>query len=236
MSLWTAGFLWAGFFCFLLLRSLKKNRPFFLWTVLLLIFQLFRLIIQILITGLNEAIQPVDFVIEFAAGLAGSSVAILFLAVAKREKTPDRRNLQRVLTLLASTTYSFFWVGSYDYHYNAEILNTGSVNLFTFILWTIGGFTTIHVYRKFAGKPFVQRISMIWILYLIILFIVEYIGYSLFGVHENSKINSKPLLFGLIHGTPVLHLFYLISPFITIPLYILYKEITVRCLSSEKID
>ena len=235
ITLWTAGYLWVGSLFFLLLKSLRNKRPFLLLTVVLLFFQMFRMLIQHFFSGTIQAITLVDLVVELLTALSGATLAILFLAVARKEKTPDKRHLLTSLNLLASLTYSFFWVGSYDYQYNVEILNNGSVNLFTFASWTIGGFLTIYVYRKITGKHFIQRISIIWISYLIILFIVEFIGYKLFGVHETSKVNSTPLVFGLIHGTPVLHLVYLISPFITIPLYILYRELTVRSLAPEKV-
>jgi hypothetical protein len=72
-----------------------------------------------------------------------------------------------------------------------------------------------------------------WLFYIILLFAFEFNGYRILGVHENSMTGATPLLFGLIHGNRILHIFYLISPFCTISLYSAFSWLVFKCIAAE---
>ena len=55
--------------------------------------------------------------------------------------------------------------------------------------------------------PWGIRVFVLWILYFSVLLLIEYFGYRVFEIREMTS--EKPLCFGLIHGTPILKMYYL---------------------------
>jgi hypothetical protein len=127
-------------------------------------------------------------------------------------------------SLLTSLITSFLWVGFYNYQYNFESLNSDGLNLWAFFWWSAGLISVSQFYfrnkKRFKSKIFF--ISNLYLLYLIALILLEYSGYNVLSIKEVFHSNSKALIFGLIHGTLALHIFYLTAPFIII----IFFEIT----------
>lgn len=124
-----------------------------------------------------------------------------------------------------SVIIAFHWVGFYKYKYNIEAFNTNGLNIWTFLWWSFGLFLIcqFHIRLKEKFQNAKLYYFTLYISYLIILFVVEFIGYKVLYIREIYHSNSTALLFNLIHGTFSLHLFYLTSPIIIILFYELMK-------------
>jgi len=96
---------------------------------------------------------------------------------------------------------------SYYYEYNSFNLFIGGINLFPLICWTFGLVVLREIYEKVKIK---NKFLIVSIIYIIVLFLVEYIGYYLLKIKLNSNF---PSLFGIgiIHGSIGLKLFYILA-------------------------
>ena len=122
--------------------------------------------------------------------------------------------------LVASSILSFIWVGNYQYHYNIEAFNTYSINIWAFSLWLISGYLYLTIHRSVKDKITNRYLPLVvsWFIYLIGLLLIEYIGYAVLGIHENSA-RGGALILGLIHGNSMLHTYYLFFPALIIAVY-----------------
>jgi hypothetical protein len=127
--------------------------------------------------------------------------------------------------LFVSCLISFCWVGYYRYNYNISFFNSPIINWFAFLLWSTGLFITIRTYEWFKSvfRPFWVRIPVLWISYFMTLLFIEYLGYHIFKIREMTT--EKPLCFGLIHGTPILKLYYLSAGIIAISLARVFRAV-----------
>ncbi len=140
--------------------------------------------------------------------------------------------------ILNAGIISFIWVGSYHYRYNVEILNTTNLNIWAFFWWFFGiiGITVLYVKVKNQSKSIAYVYSVIISFYLFALLLIEFIGYNILGIHEVSHLNSNGLLFNLIHGTKVMHTFYLIAPLVAIFLFNIFSSLFVNYFSFGKAE
>ncbi|MGA3083991.1 MAG: hypothetical protein ABSE95_04290 [Thermodesulfobacteriota bacterium] len=139
-----------------------------------------------------------------------------------------------MVELFVSCLISFFWVGFYHYHYNISFFNSRVINWWAFLLWSSGLFITNRFYHllKLIVRMVWVRIVLLWLAYFSILLLVEYLGYYVIGIREMTS--EKPLLFGLIHGTIVLKIYYLIAGIVAIFLSGILKKATQIIFFSEK--
>jgi hypothetical protein len=102
-------------------------------------------------------------------------------------------------------------VESYGYTYNVSFLNSPVINWWAFVLWSSGLFATLRVYRIFnqVVEHFLVKIALTWLTYFSSILIIEYVGYFVLEIRQVTS--EGPLLFGLIHGTVILKLFYVIA-------------------------
>ena len=129
------------------------------------------------------------------------------------QRTGAKKNLEHPGSVLSDVSLAFLislvWVSLDGYRYNIPYLNSPYVNWFSLILWTLGLLATIRTYRFFALK--VSRLwvllILIWILYVLVLLTVEFIGYYILRIHRVTS--EGPLVFGLIHGTTALKIYYM---------------------------
>lgn len=125
--------------------------------------------------------------------------------------------------LIASSTLSFIWVNNYQYKYNVEIFNTHVVNIWAYSLWVIASYVYLKldssINNKFANKYISFTLS--WAIYFLGLLLLEYIGYNILGIHESSA-RGGALIFGLIHGNNILHIYYLLFPILITGVYRLF--------------
>jgi hypothetical protein len=134
-----------------------------------------------------------------------------------------------------SILMAFCWVSSYRYKYNIPFFNSPLLNWWAFLLWSIGLFITLRTYQwfKLTIKLFWVRILVLWISYFITLLVIEYLGYHVFIIRETTS--EKPLCFGLIHGTPIMKIYYLTAGIIAIILSSVFKKsLPIIFLSGQK--
>jgi len=128
---------------------------------------------------------------------------------------------QDITILLTAFLISFNWVGFYNYHYSVKELNFNGLNLWAFSLWSVGNIAILKGYlflRRFFKNTFLLM-PIFGIIYFLILLIVEYIGRYLLEIKEVSSPNHTPLIFGLIYGNNVLHLMYIVMPFVSFTIF-----------------
>jgi len=165
-----------------------------------------------------------DQVTDIFIGLLGGIFYYYFI------KSHSERLLNYLIMIVSVFFVSFIWVGSYGYKYNVEIFNTSGINIWAFILWFCAGLLVLFGYKSLFNsyKTEIKKFFVVYLFYLIFLFILEILGQHIFLIHEISKSNSKALLFDLIHGTRVLHIFYLSAPFILISTYKIFYLISYK--------
>ena len=232
-DLWSVVHLWSGFVIFLLLRSLKIKRSFLVITAILILYEISGKLFLYFAYSVFKPETIQDQLTDIVAGIGGGILAYSFLRFAGKDSSMGGKTTCRILVLLASFTYAFPWVGFYGYHYNTAWLNTPGINLTAFLLWTTGTFITIQIFRSLKFRNLLVRLLFTWMIYLVILFAFEFNGYVIMRVHENSVAGATPLLFGLIHGSRVLHIFYMVSPLCTITLYSVFSWLTFKTLDAR---
>ncbi len=232
IDLWSLAHFFSGFIIYLLLRKFKAKRPFLYLTGLLLLYE----IVEISFTYfafhifMPETIK--DQFTDIFVGLFGALVFAFLIGFASKYRDRYEIYFTAIIALLASMTYAFLWVGFYGYKYDGNEWNSSGLNYSAFIFWTAGAFGTISFYRLIWWFKPIGRFMITWLAYLPVLFLVEYFGYHILQLHEISRPGSSALLLGLIHGTRTLHIFYLISPLITIPLFLLLKNLFYSCVDA----
>lgn len=169
---------------------------------------------------------------DIFTGMMGGYLAEVFLRLASGSILKHEKGILRIIAFLAAFSYSFTWVGFYRYRYNIPYFNFPGINLATLVFWTSGAYTTIIFFQFLKRRNILIRLLITWPVYILVLFSVEFIGYSIFRLHENSVRDAKAMAFGLIHGTNILHFFYLTSPIFTIGLFCLFKWLIYRSISN----
>jgi hypothetical protein len=109
---------------------------------------------------------------------------------------------------VVSWVLSFSWVGWYGYSYNYPLFNSPGVNWLACLLWGVWLFSTIrahHVLKRWIKRRLLT-LMILWIGYFSFLLFFEYMGHYVLGIRLVTS--EGPLVFGLIHGTPVLKWFY----------------------------
>jgi hypothetical protein len=131
--------------------------------------------------------------------------------------------------LYSSVLLSYTWVGNYQYKYNVEVFNTHIINAWAFFLWIITGYLFLEIY-SFIKKRIPLRylhFAFSWVTYFTFLLLFEYLGYYILEIRECSARGSA-LIFGLIHGSRVLHTYYLLFPALIIGVYHLFLFLPAR--------
>ena len=98
----------------------------------------------------------------------------------------------------------------------------------------LGLFITNRFYQllKLIVRIVWVRIVLLWLVYFSTLLVIEYLGYYVIGIREMTS--EQPLLFGLIHGTIVLKIYYLIAGIVSIFLSGILKKATQIFFSLKK--
>jgi hypothetical protein len=223
LDLWSIVHVWTGFMLLMLLRLFKIRRVFTTMFLILLMIEILEILTGYLAPDIfHPEIFKTRF-IDLFLGMIGGLLSELFLRIASGSIAKHEKGILSILAFLAAFTYSFVWVGFYRYNYNVRLFNFPGINLAALVFWTSGAYTTIMFYQFLERKTIVIRWLVTWSAYLLVLFTVEFTGYFIFRLHENSVPGAKALAFGLIHGTNVLHFFYLTSPLYTISLFIFFR-------------
>jgi hypothetical protein len=227
LDYWSLVHLWGGVVIFMVISALKiKGRGLWLLGTLLL-FDLPETVYLHFSTVLESEILK-DQVTDIIMGLSGGLIS--YKIVTLRPGMICSESVSREFQMLFSSfTLAFIWVGSYHYHYNVAFLNTSGLNLWAFILWGLGGYYIIKVYliikRRIESR--VIQLIFLWMMYFSSLLIIEFAGYYCMNIAEISFSNGNPLIFGLIHGSFWLHLYYLTVPFLIVSFYEIFAVISV---------
>jgi len=100
----------------------------------------------------------------------------------------------------------------YFYEYTTLNIIIGGINIFPIVSWTFGLVVLREIYEKLKGK---YRFLKITVFYIIILIILEYVGYNFLGIMLNSNFPGLWRL-EILHSPLVLKVIY----FVTGPIYL----------------
>ena len=118
--------------------------------------------------------------------------------------------------LVVAFLIAIAWTSYYLYEYTHSNLMLGKINLFPLVAWTFGLVFLREIYERLKGR---HRLAKATIIYLLGLFVVEYIGYYLLNIRLDSSFPSL-LGLGIIHATLLLKVFYLTAG----PIYLLITD------------
>jgi len=117
--------------------------------------------------------------------------------------------------LVIAILFSMLWTSLYFYDYGAsQWFIFKEINMYALFGWILGFVVIAQIYEFFKNKYGIGlSILFTWLIYLPILFLLEYVFYNILNVSLNSNFDG---LFGfdIIHGTILLKLFYIFSPII----------------------
>ena len=125
--------------------------------------------------------------------------------------------------VFSTVVLAFFWTGSYGYRYNVSFLNSPGINWWAFVLWTCGLLFALAVFamsRSTMTNGFV-RLAAAVAAYWVALIALEFVGYNVLGIRETTNGGARALIGNLIHGNPMLHVFYLVAAPVVIGLNVI---------------
>jgi len=141
------------------------------------------------------------------AAIVFFSVILLMAYVACKEKVGQELIIAFLLAF-AVTSY-------YNYTYTTANIFIGKINLFPLISWTFGLVLLREIYEKMKDDKF----AAITLLYVVSLFVFEYMGYYVFDIRLASSFPSL-LGLGIIHAPIGMKIFYILAG----PVYILVTD------------
>jgi uncharacterized membrane protein YeaQ/YmgE (transglycosylase-associated protein family) len=233
-DLWSFMHCWSGFFIFLLIKLKKVKSPLAALLTILFVYEVLEILLTYFALNIFNPETIKDQFTDIFVGMFGGFIGFTMLKFIKLKNKFHLRNLNYFVIFLASITYSWLWVGFYQYDYNQEFYNSQGINVGAFFFWILGAFVTIWVSTRINISNIWLKWIVVWAIYLPCLFAIEYFGFVILSLHESSKPDAQPLLFGLIHGTPVLHFVYIFSPFFTISIYNGLKKLIFKALKVTK--
>ncbi len=220
LDFWSLVHLWSGIVLFALLAAFNVKWKWFWFSFLIVIYELIEVAFIYFALNIFRPERLNDQIMDIIVGMfAGGLCYVVLLLKSEEEKIVPLPKW--TLKLFSSMTLAFVWAGFYQYKYNYNVFNTQGLNIWSFTLWVLGGFLFLKVYRNIKTKDnnVFRRLALSWLIYFGMLLVIEYFGYYILGIREISVANAKPLIFGLINGNLALRIYYLIFPFLIIPLY-----------------
>lgn len=140
------------------------------------------------------------FSVEFKIALTFSFLNLLIISHMLYKEKVDREILVAFLFALFVTSY-------HRYEYTTVNLFIGRINLFPLTSWVVGLVVLREVYKKIKIR-WPKALVLSSLLYLFVLFSLEYLGYHFLGIQLNSSYPSL-LNLGVIHAPIVLKFFYI---------------------------
>jgi hypothetical protein len=197
---------------------------------LLVGYEIIEILFRIFALNLFNPEIIVDQIYDLAVGLAGYYLSNIFLILFKQQNVNKKRFpfVNPFTSFVAAGTLSYLWVGFYGYKYNHSNLNIPGFNPAAFIFWVSSMYGLIQIFELLQRRKDKKLVNIIllWLIYFPILLIIEYISYYLVGLHEKSSgLPTNDLIFGVVHGTPILHMYYLLAPFTSVLVYLLLKKL-----------
>lgn len=218
-DIWSIVHFFTGGILMFILAARRILRPFLALFLLLFAYEIVELTFTYLaIRVFRPEILP-DQVTDIWVGLLGGFAARGLrgrLAARVRSLFASAPAAPVVRDLAVAVTVSAAWVSFYGYRYNVEILNSRGINWWAFFWWSSGLFVMLRVFDRLRASlsPWWLAIPAIWAAYAATLLAGEYVGYALLGIREMH--GERALIFGVIHGTPMLKLYYVVAGLLTI--------------------
>jgi len=117
-----------------------------------------------------------------------------------------RRPRELLIPGLIALGFAMFITNVNHYVYAESNIFIGMMNLYTLVMWTAGLLLTREIYRLIAARfpyPLITSVLLYWV----ILFTLEYVAYYWLGIQTTAG-NPSFLGTGVLHGTPIMHIFY----------------------------
>jgi len=118
--------------------------------------------------------------------------------------------------LIVAFLIAFAITSYYTYEYTSFNLFLGKINLFPLIAWTFSLVVLREVYENVKIK---NKLILVSLLYLLILFVLEYIGYYFLGIRLNWNYESI-FGIGIMHAPIGMKIFYILAG----PIYLLITD------------
>lgn len=233
-DLWSLVNLWSGGIIFAILTAYKVKRK---WIILLLVLAIPKLIdaaFSITIFDFFKPERSINILNDLVIGVLGGYLMHIYFHWKVTKNHPKWLAL-----FISSITIAFIWVGTYRYNYSIPFFNSPFINWWALTAWTVSGMIIIFVSSFIKTKiNYFFGVAIPWLIYLILLFAVEYIAYHLLSFREMSK-GTTPLVFDIIHGTRIMHIYYTTAPLYFIGLFFwlsyLFKKIKLATSSEAKL-
>jgi hypothetical protein len=229
IDFWSLVHIWSGLILFTILIALNVKRKWFWFIFLISIYELAEVAFIYFALHIFRPERLNDQVLDIFVGVFAACLCNFILLY--RSSNSGYKSLPKwALMLFSSITFAFVWVGNYRYEYNFAILNTPGINRWAFFSWLAGGFIflTIYSYIKSKQNNLIKQLAFTWLVYFVLLLLLEYIGYYIIEIREISATDAKPLIFGLIHGNLSLHIYYSVFPFLIIYFYELLVKLVTK--------
>lgn len=123
--------------------------------------------------------------------------------------------------MASSVLLATAWVTHYGYQYNIDLFNTRGINIWAFTLWIAGGYGTLrlyHILKSKLGNAW-MLLSAYWLIYIAGMLAVEYTGYQVLHIRECSSRSGDALMLGLVHGSYLLHIYYVLFPLLALTVH-----------------
>ena len=118
--------------------------------------------------------------------------------------------------LIIAVLFAIIITSYYLYEYTAANILIGKINIFPLTAWTAGLVLLREIYERLKTK---HKLPIAYLIYLVSLLLVEYIGYYIFKIKLNSDFPSL-LGLGIIHTTLGMKLIYIITG----PIYLIITD------------
>jgi hypothetical protein len=141
-----------------------------------------------------------------------SFICVIFVGHTIYSDRVDKEVFVALLFALFVTTVYFYEYAGLNYF-------IWRINLFPLVMWTAGLVLTREIYLRLKIDNHYLKFSLLVLLYIIMLFALEYIGYYYFSIRLNSNFPSL-LGIGILHGPIGMKAFYLLAG----PVYIIVTE------------
>ena len=228
-DLWSFVHLWSGGIFFAVLSGYKVNKK---WIKLLLILSLIAFIetsVSIKSFNLFQTQRSLGIFNDIATGMIGGYLIYWFL----KWKYTKKRSKWLAL-FIASLTVSFLWVGYYGYKYSIAFFNSPYINWWALTAWSVSGMIMIFVFDYIKSKKnYFWGIALTWLIYIVLLFTVEYIAYHLISLREVTE-GTTALVFDVIHGSTIMHIYYTTAPLYFMWLYVFLKFLFKKSTEESK--
>jgi hypothetical protein len=225
IDFWSLVHLWSGFVIFMMLLALQTKKIWFWFIFIIIAYELIEVLFVFFAFHIFKPEKLNDQLLDIFVGLIAGYLCKRLLS-SKLNESGSHLISGWQLMLFSSMTFSFVWVGNYQYAYNAALLNTKNFNLFAFSVWLAGGFILLQVYHKvkLTFSSGAKRFIIMAILYLTSVLLIDNTGRHLLGIEElnanGEKMNSR----GIIHGHLAQYIYYLLFPW----LIIIFHETLVK--------